>query len=250
MVSVEVFRFSEILKVKSTNPDLEKGCIVDTSILFAVSFPNDAHNTVASELFEYMRELKIPAYTNVNIRAEFIQNQFLVMVPEGLADFYLDYGKELKEVVYKKLQSNYTTVTEAKNKGISYKFSNAKVSEWRDFLRANSSSEKDAWFTFCHDYINHRIATIWEDTCHEVGINELTLRGSDAKVWMTGPIDWGDVYTIIGNYGIGSFDAMIINLFLNSHFPALITADKEIARTIQDKKSAGKFVFVPDRMAL
>lgn len=146
MVSVEVFRFSEILKVKSTNPDLEKGCIVDTSILFAVSFPNDAHNTVASELFEYMRELK--------------------------------------------------------------------------------------------------------DTCHEVGINELTLRGSDAKVWMTGPIDWGDVYTIIGNYGIGSFDAMIINLFLNSHFPALITADKEIARTIQDKKSTGKFVFVPDRMTL
>jgi predicted nucleic acid-binding protein len=67
---------------------MAKGCIVDTSILFAVSYPNDAHNTAASELFDYLAELKIPAFTNVNIRAEFIQNQFLVIVPEGLADLF------------------------------------------------------------------------------------------------------------------------------------------------------------------
>jgi len=47
---------------------------VDTSILFAVSYPNDANNTAASELFDYLAELKIPAFTNVNIRAEFMSS--------------------------------------------------------------------------------------------------------------------------------------------------------------------------------
>ncbi len=149
MSSGVVFKFSDVLRLKSAQPDFEKGCIVDTSILFAVSFPNDAHNSAASELFEYLLELNMPAFTNVNIRAEFIQNQFQVMVPEGLADFYSQHGKSLSQTVYKKLQSNYTTVTDSKNKGTSYKFTNSKVSEWRNFLRENYLIESDAWFDFC-----------------------------------------------------------------------------------------------------
>lgn len=113
------FKFSDILRLRSTNPDMARGCLVDTSVLFAVSYPNDAHNTAASEVFDYLAELKIPAFTNVNIRAEFIQNQFQVMVPEGLADLYAAHGKSLNPIVYKKLQSNYTFVNEAKNSGTS-----------------------------------------------------------------------------------------------------------------------------------
>ncbi len=245
-----VFKFSEILKLKSVNSDFEKGFIVDTSVLFAVSYPNDAHNTEASELFEYLRELQIPSITNVNIRAEFIQNQFQVLVPEGLNDMYAEYGKKLKEPLYKKLQTNFTLINEAKNKGTSYKFSNAKISEWRNFLREHSAPTKDAWFDFCQSFINNRIEESWEDTCSEIGVNFLSLRGSDTKDWMTGPIEWKAASSLVGNYGIGSFDAMIINLFLNSHFPALVTADKEIARTVQNLKPEGKFVFVPDKLDL
>lgn len=250
MSRVGVFKFSDLLRLKSANPDFEKGCIVDTSILFAVSYPNDAHNTSASELFDYLAELNIPAFTNVNIRAEFIQNQFQVMVPEGLADMFSAHGKSLSALVYKKLQSNYTAVNEAKNSGASYKFTNSKIDDWRSFFRANSTSTEDAWFEFCHCYINHRIESVWEKTCEEVGVNFLSLRGTEAKPWMTGPLDWRDVSSLVGNFGIGSFDAMILNLFLNSHFPILITADKEIGRTFHKLGPTGKFVFVPDRLVL
>lgn len=245
-----VFRFSDILKLRSTNQDFAKGCIVDTSILFAVSFPNDAHNTVATQLFEYLHELDIPSVTNVNIRAEFIQNQFQVLVPEGLCDLYSRYGKLLNDVVCKKLKSNYATVTDARNNGHSYKFTNSKISEWRDFLRSKSISGKDAWFEFCQDFISHRIETVWDETCDEVGLNFLSLRGSDTKEWMKGPIEWKDASLLVGNYGIGSFDAMIVNLFLNSHFPILITADREIARALRHLNPSGKFVLIPDKMNL
>jgi predicted nucleic acid-binding protein len=224
---------------------MTKGCLVDTSILFAVSYPNDAHNTAASEVFDYLAELKIPAFTNVNIRAEFIQNQFQVMVPEGLADLYAAHGKSLNPIVYKKLQSNYTFVNEAKNSGNSYKFSVSKVNEWRDFLRMHSTTQSDAWFDFCRSYISHRVEAVWEHTCAEVNVNFLTLRGTDSKEWMTGPIEWKDASFLVGDYGIGSFDAMIINLFLNSHFQSLITADKELARVVESLKPHGKVVFTP-----
>ena len=250
MESGVIYKFSDILKLKALHEDFEKGCIVDTSIVFAVSYPNDNHNSSAAELFEYLIELKIPVFTNVNIRAEFIQNQFQVMVPEGLADLYFKHGKKLSQTVYKKLQSNYTMINEAKNKGLSYKFSNSKISEWRDFVRENYLQDSDAWFDFCQAYINHRIEQMWDDTCEEVGVNFLTLRGSDSKKWMTGPIDWKDASSLVGNFGIGSFDAMIVNLFLNSHFPILITADKEIARTIQVLNPIGKYVFVPEKLRL
>jgi predicted nucleic acid-binding protein len=250
MYSGEIFRFSDILRLRNVNSNLQKGCIVDTSILFAISYPNDAHNPVAVELFDYLSELQIPVHTNVNIRSEFIHNQLQVMIPEGLSDMYSKDGKSLHESIYKKLQSNYTTVSEARNKNLSYKFSNSKVVEWRDFFRKNITSGRDAWFNFCRDFISHRIQNVWEQTCNEVGVNFLSLRGSDTKNWLTGPVDWKDADALVGNYGIGSFDAMIINLFLNSHFPALVTADKEIARTVQDLKPEGKFVFVPDKLEL
>jgi len=244
-----VFKFSDILKLKNEHSNFQKGCIVDTSILFAVSYPNDVHNTAAEELFDYLIELQMPAHTNVNIRAEFVNLQFQVMVPEGLADLYHKHGSTLTEAVRKKLQSNYTTVNESK-RGTSYKFSHAKIGEWRDFLRLNPSSAKDGWFEFCSSYISHRIESVWENTCNEVGVNILSLRGADSKEWMTGPLDWKDMSLLVGNYGIGSFDAMIINLFLNSHFPALVTADREIAKVLRAISPSDKFVFVPDALKI
>lgn len=250
MYSGEIFRFSDILRMKNLNPDLEKGCIVDTSILFAMSYPNDVHNPVAVELFEYLSELQIPVYSNVNIRAEFIHNQLQVIIPEALSDMYTKHGKSLSEPIYKKLQSNYTTVSESRKNNSSYKFSNSRISDWRAFFRENSTSGRDAWFNFCRDFVSQRIENVWDETCDEVGLNFLSLRGSDTKSWLTGPVDWKNADSLVGNYAVGSFDAMIINLFLNSYFPALITADKEIARTVRDLAPSGKFVFVPDRLAL
>ena len=71
---------------------------------------------------------------------------------------------------------------------------------------------------------------------------------NNQKKWATGPISWNALDSIVGNYGIGSFDAMIINLFMNSHFEAIITADKELAKTVSKISNGGKLVFVPDSL--
>jgi len=76
------------------------------------------------------------------------------------------------------------------------------------------------------------------------------VRESDRSTWLEGELTWEGMASIVGRFGIGSFDAMIINLFLNSHFSAIITADKEIAYVIKALKPPGKFVIVPSKLDL
>lgn len=178
-----IIRFSDILKTANSHPEFKKGCVVDTSILFAASYTPDFFNKESEELFEYLAELEIPLFTNINIRSEFMNKQRQVMIPEGLSDLYTSFGKSLDVVLYSKLQSNYTTVSEGRKTGKSYK------------------------------------------------LDENQIKSQ-----------------IIGQYGIASSDAMIINLFLNSHFPAIITADGEIAYVVEKIAPLNKFVIIPDKL--
>jgi hypothetical protein len=51
--------------------------------------------------------------------------------------------------------------------------------------------------------------------------------------------------TILGESGIGSADAVILNLFQESKLPLLITADKAVKNTMLNGSYAGKFVLSP-----
>lgn len=245
-----IYKFSDILKVLNIRPELKRGCIVDTSILFAFSYPNDTFNKVAVELFEYLGELKVPVFTNANIRAEFINNYFQVLVPEALNDFYQYPAIALPQELDKKLASNFTFLYEARKTGKSYKFSSGKVDEWKKIFRKNNIGDQDGWFSFCSSYVSHNLDGVWENTCDEAGINFLSLRGSDSKDWMTGQIDWKDMVKIVGNFGVGSFDAMIANLLLGSHFEGLITADIDLAKAVSRLSDGAKMIFVPDSINL
>ncbi len=83
-----------------------------------------------------------------------------------------------------------------------------------------------------------------------MGVNFLSLREDDKPDWLVGELTWPDMASIVGRFGIGSFDAMIINLFLNSSFVGLVTADREIAYVIECIKPDGKCVIVPDKLNL
>lgn len=245
-----IIRFSEVLKTVSNNPNLKNGVIVDTSILFAASYPPDEFNTDAEELFDYLSDLEIPAFTNVNIRAEFIDQHRKVMIPEGLSDLYTSHGKALDPVLYKKLQTVYTGFIDAKNLAKPFKFDENQIKSWRRFIKANYHKDSDGWSKFCADYLQGKIEKIWASACDELNVNFLSLRGSDKEQWMLGELTWDDMASLVGKFGIGSFDAMIVNLFLNSHFSAIITADRDIAYVLETLNPHGKFVVVPDKLVL
>lgn len=244
-----VINFSDILKASHEHHQIKNGCIVDTSILFAGSYDLDIFNTMTVELFDFLAELEIPLYTNINIRAEFIDLHRRVLIPEGLASLFSFAGKTLDPFLYSKLQVVATKLNESKNSGQPYKFNEENIKEWRRRFRVYNG-RTDAWKKFCADYLQGKIENIWDETCDLLNINFLSIRESDKPKWLNTDLSWEDMASIVGQYGIGSFDAMIINLFLNSHFSAIITADKEIAYVIDSIKPSGKFVIVPDKLKI
>lgn len=248
MVKDGIIQFSDILKTTQSYPEIKRGCLVDSSILFAASYTPDKFNRESEELFEFLAELEIPLFTNINIRSEFMNQQRRVMIPEGLSDLYTSHGKSLDSILYSKLQSLYTMISEARKTGKSYKFDENQIKSWRKFLGNHKIKNQDGWLQFCSDFLHGKIENVWDIACEEFGVNFLSLRESDNIDWLVGDLSWDRMASIIGKFGIASFDAMIINLFLNSHFIALITADEEIANVIHNINPPGKFVVIPDSL--
>jgi hypothetical protein len=54
--------------------------------------------------------------------------------------------------------------------------------------------------------------------------------------------------TFFRGYGIASSDAMILNIFLCSKTPMLLTADLEMAQCAVKESKGTKQVFIPDSM--
>ncbi len=243
-------RFRDVLAASQQDARMKSGCLVDTSILFAGSYDLDEFNTPAVELFDFMGELEIPLFTNVNIRAEFLDLHRRVMIPEGLCSLYSAAGSSLPLALSTKLKSVYSSVNEAKNKDVGFVASSKRITDWRELLLQHSAGGFDGWQKFCADFLEGKIEKIWDETCDVLGINFFSLRDEDSSEWLTGSLTWEGMTSIVGRFGIGSFDAMIINLFLNSNFAALITADREIAYVLNALKPSGKFVVVPDRLRI
>jgi hypothetical protein len=251
MVNEFVIRFSDVLKTVNQNQSLKKGCLIDNSILFSASHPPDRFNQESEELFDYFSELKIPLFSNVNIRSEFMNKQRQVMIPEGLSDLYTSTQDEFLIDVRAKLKSAYTTISEARRFGTSYKYDENQIKSWRKFLRKHSIGSQDAWFRFCEDYLQGKIENIWNNTCDEFGINFLSLRQNDnSELIHASELNWEGMATLVGKYGLASSDAMIVNLFLNSNLCGLVTADEELPYVINHIRPKDKFVIVPDSLAL
>lgn len=167
-----------------------------------------------------------------------------------MSDLYTSHGKSLDTVLYTKLQSVYTSLSNARKTGKPFKFDENQIKTWRRLLRNHKLNGRSGWFQFCADFLQNKIEAIWDKTCDELGVNFFSLRHTDQSDWLAGELKWEDMASIVGRYGIGSFDAMIINLFINSKFSIIATADRDLAYVIDELKPENKFVCVPDKLML
>jgi hypothetical protein len=50
---------------------------------------------------------------------------------------------------------------------------------------------------------------------------------------------------IVGKFGVGSSDAMIINLFVESKLPLIVTSDRDVAKAVLGLNLPGKYILAP-----
>lgn len=227
-------------------PSLKMGCIVDTNVVFAASFPLDTYNEWAEQIINTLHRLNIPIYTNLNVRSEFIDLNRRVLIPEGLVDFYEDFFEILSGEFKAKLKSLQTRKTKANAENRTFKFNDTEIKQYmKVFESFTHSSGKNAWSYFCKYYLFHYIKDVWGNAVDEIRLNFLGTREIESRDFFDRHPSWENMIKIVGFSGVGSSDAMIINLFQESKIPLIITADKAAKKALLDFMPENKFILAP-----
>ncbi len=229
-------------------PQADKTCFVDTTVLFSVSYPLDYFHEEIDIAFNFLSKIGGSIFTNVNVRAEFLENHRRVLIAECLIDLLEDKEKELDGILVEKLKSHRTSYRRKVAEQKSAKLEVQQIKIFRQLLSLHEGPNGNGWELFCRDRLQGQIERIWDATEGELGLNSISLRSEDKNQYLNSTPDWRDATSLIGRYGIASVDAMILNMFLCSKIPALLTADLEMAECAAKESKGTKKVFAPDSL--
>jgi hypothetical protein len=228
------------------SPARKLGCLIDTNILFAANFSLDHFHEVSVEIFRILIEERVPIFTNVNIRSEFINQARKVVLVHALLDLFRDVGTDLPIEVYNKLRSLKTRSDSKEVANLLFKINDNEIEQIRDLLsKYHPTPTQDVWDWFCEDYFKGKLTAEWNWVEKDFGINFLTLRYSEDSGHLENELNWDDAVAIIERTSIGSADAMIMNLLIQSKYQFMVSADSDIAFAMKKLKLANKFVVVP-----
>jgi hypothetical protein len=221
------------------------GCFVDTTILFSATYHLDSFNSESEIAFDLLADAKVPPFTNINVRAEFLESHRRILIPEGLSDFLEDFQSELDGSLLEKLKANRTSYRKKISDGKSAKMDVNQIKNFRLLLGAFQAGEENGWDLFCRHYLHGKLEPIWPETQETFDLNFISIRSEDENEFLSSTPRWEQAVSLMGRYGIASSDAMILNMFLCSKIPVLLTADLEMAE-VADKESQGKkAIFTP-----
>lgn len=237
---------SELIKFIRRSPGARTGCIVDTNILFAANYNLDHFHEAAIDIFEVLMAEGIPRFANVNVRSEFIHLSRKVVIAQALLDLFHAAGTDLPQDIYNKLKSLRTRSDKREKEESLFRIQDHEIEEIRTlFTSYKLAADRDLWDLFCEDYLKGKLNTEWEWVEEDFGINFLTLRHGEDSKHLDGELNWEDAVNIIEKTGIGSADAMIVNLFIRSKYAFIVSGDADIAFAVERLKPANKSIVTP-----
>lgn len=219
-----------------------QGCFVDTNLLFAADY--DIHRLYDEAIYlgEMILSHKIAIFSNTTIRSELLELKRRVLVGEALLDF-LEVGRKYLSIrLVNALRALRTSVQDAISQGSHHLLSDKQIKKFRDLFEREIGP--GSWQSFCAKFIGNKLEVEWEQQVERKGINYLDGKQSE---FLKEPVEWVDAIQLIENYGIGVSDAMIVNIFLRSVFPFIVTADSDVAYCMVNV-SSDKVVVVPDSL--
>lgn len=150
----------ELKNLIQSNPNFKNGCILDTNILISAILSIDPMNEDAEEFIQVLKNLEIPAYTNVNIRAEFLEIQRRVLMAECLIEFYESHI-EIDELLSQKLKSIQTSYRKAIELKKVYKLTDDRIKEFRNLFSELIIQNKNGWLYFCETFLTPQLSVVW-----------------------------------------------------------------------------------------
>ena len=214
--------------------------------MFALNNSYEKFHEDAQKSFQFLSKNDIPVYTNVNIKSEFINLLRRLIIPKHLMELYKN-KEVLVPDIKEKLENLKDKIDKSESKLKTFKLSDKEIKNWRDLLSkiSNHRQEKDAWAIFCSDYLSGVLSKAWNETEKQWNMKLLSYKTD--KTLFTREPDWKNMILFVEQFGIGSFDAMILNFFSCSKIPLLLTADRDLLYVIKKSGSfKNKIIAIPD----
>ncbi len=211
---------------------IKDGCLIDTNTLFAFYHCNDNFYRFAQKVYDCLSTNSIPVYTNVNIKLEFIDLFRRFFIHRGIR---IRYDLEKSKPPIRNL--NKLKEWDEKNRLYDQDVKGAR--------KLFDSNWKNGWEEFCSYYLSGVLSNLWNETKEQWNMNLLSPK--DNPAYFDQEPKWNEMISFVEKFGIGSSDAMILNFFLSSKIPLLLTADKDLRYVI--KKSnlfKNKVIAIPD----
>lgn len=128
-----------------------------------------------------------------------------------------------------------------------FKLNDQQIKKYRELLTSSDvNSKPDAWERFCDALLRPYISVAWDDIITDLNIQFVGTRGIESREHFDRDPNWNDMTDIIGRFGTGSTDARIINFFLCSKFPVIVTGDEDVAFTVERLSEGKKYVLVKE----
>ena len=241
---MSAFGFSQLDRWLSQSK--RTGVFADTSILFSATYPPDLYNEESEVAFKSLSRAKVPALVSVNVRAEFLENHRRVSIADCLVDFLTDAQDYLEGPLLFKLQSHRKMHKQRTDEGRNARMDVNQIKSFRSLLSHFSLGNRNGWELLCQEYLKPQLASEWINVERELSLNFISTRGQDQSPFLDRLPTWDRVVELMGHYGLASSDAMILNMFLCSNIPALLTADSELAACAQKEVAGARAIFMPD----
>jgi hypothetical protein len=174
------------------------GCFVDTSVLFSATYPLDQFNEECESIFENLAEHEIPIFTNVNVRAEFLENHRRVLIGEALIDFLDEAEGDLSGPLAEKLKSHRTSFRRKVEGEKSAKMDVNQIKMFRNLFAAYKTFGNSGWKEFCRLYLQARITPLWDDVQREMNLNPISVRSENQNPYLNQTPKWQRATELVG----------------------------------------------------
>lgn len=208
-------------------------CLADTSFLYALSYDDDQYYKRANEILDLFAENEISIYANVISRMEFVDLIFRKQVTRGCIQLFNSVqSANPGTAIFKLLKNIRDKDTEEKRKNKSYKVTERRLKDLREVIGGSYGISN--WKDFCKKFVGSMLASEWSLLEDDLGLNYIgTLEGQSSDL-LNAPLKWPDMVQIMGENGVRGPDAMIVNVFMKSKLPLLVTSDRDFEDCFSD----------------
>lgn len=249
----KVFRYNDFLKLCDLYTEAHRGILVDTNFLISLTYELSKFYEKSIELYELISERSYKIFCNVNVRNEFLEVQRRIILTEALISCNTD--PKVKDFLPPHIRGRIRSLQTRREAAIKNDkhptiLSDGELKSYSLDLSEIEYNGENLWQALCEDYLKDNLVELWKILENEFNVNFLSVRSTDLSNHLKKEPNWKDTVHIIESHGIGSSDAMIINMFICTNFFFLITSDKEVANTIRKLHEPQKFVIMPNGIKL